>query len=36
VQLVEAVSKRWDWFPAEPDDPGADDHRGKVVWAVVS
>jgi hypothetical protein len=36
VQLVEAVSKRWDWFPAEPDDPGADGHRGKVVWAVVS
>jgi anti-sigma regulatory factor (Ser/Thr protein kinase) len=34
--LVEAVSKQWDWFPAEPDGPGADGHRGKVVWAVVS
>ncbi len=34
--LVEAVSKRWDWFPAEPGGPGADGHRGKVGWAVVS
>ena len=34
--LVEAVSKQWDWFPAEPDGPGADGHRGKVVLAVVS
>jgi anti-sigma regulatory factor (Ser/Thr protein kinase) len=34
--LVEAVSKQWGWFPAEPGSPWANGHRGKVVWAVVS
>jgi anti-sigma regulatory factor (Ser/Thr protein kinase) len=34
--LVEAVSKQWGWFPAEPGSPRADGHHGKVVWAVVS
>jgi hypothetical protein len=34
--LVEAVSKQWGWFPAEPGSPWADGHHGKVVWAVVS
>jgi anti-sigma regulatory factor (Ser/Thr protein kinase) len=34
--LVEAVSKEWGWFPAEPGSPPADGHHGKVVWAVVS
>jgi anti-sigma regulatory factor (Ser/Thr protein kinase) len=34
--LVEAVSKEWGWFPAEPGGPWADGHRGKVVWAVLS
>jgi anti-sigma regulatory factor (Ser/Thr protein kinase) len=34
--LVEAVSKQWGWFPAEPGGPWANGHRGKVVWAVVS
>lgn len=33
--LVEAVSKQWGWFPAEPGNPWADGHHGKVVWAVV-
>jgi anti-sigma regulatory factor (Ser/Thr protein kinase) len=34
--LVEAVSKQWGWFPAEPGSPWANGHHGKVVWAVVS
>jgi anti-sigma regulatory factor (Ser/Thr protein kinase) len=34
--LVEAVSKQWGWFPAEPGAPQADRHHGKVTWAVVS
>jgi anti-sigma regulatory factor (Ser/Thr protein kinase) len=34
--LVEAVSKQWGWFPAEPGAAQADRHHGKVTWAVVS
>jgi len=34
--LVEAVSKQWGWFPAEPGVPQAGSHHGKVTWAVVS
>jgi anti-sigma regulatory factor (Ser/Thr protein kinase) len=34
--LVEAVSKQWGWFPAQPGDPQPDSHHGKVTWAVVS
>jgi anti-sigma regulatory factor (Ser/Thr protein kinase) len=34
--LVEAVSEQWGWFPAEPGDPQAVSHHGKVTWAVVS
>jgi hypothetical protein len=33
--LVEALSKQWDWFPAEPGSPPANGHHGKIVWAVV-
>jgi anti-sigma regulatory factor (Ser/Thr protein kinase) len=33
--LVEALSKQWDWFPAEPGSPSADGHHGKIVWAVL-
>jgi anti-sigma regulatory factor (Ser/Thr protein kinase) len=33
--LVEALSKQWDWFPAEPGSPSANGHHGKIVWAVV-
>lgn len=33
--LVEAVSKQWGWFPAQPASPRADGHHGKFVWAVV-
>lgn len=39
--LVEAVSKRWGWFPAQPGSAQGgsaqgDSRHGKVVWAVVS
>jgi anti-sigma regulatory factor (Ser/Thr protein kinase) len=34
--LVEAVSKQWGWFPAEPGSPRAGGHHGKVVWAVIA
>ncbi len=39
--LVEAVSKRWGWFPAQPGNTQsrgaqADSQHGKVVWAIVS
>jgi anti-sigma regulatory factor (Ser/Thr protein kinase) len=33
--LVEALSKQWDWFPAEPGSPPDHGHHGKIVWAVV-
>jgi anti-sigma regulatory factor (Ser/Thr protein kinase) len=34
--LVEAVSKRWGWFPGQAGRAPAGSHHGKVVWAVVS
>jgi len=33
--LVEAVSRQWGWFPAEPGSAEAGRHHGKFVWAVV-
>jgi anti-sigma regulatory factor (Ser/Thr protein kinase) len=33
--LVEALSKQWDWFLAEPGSSPTHGHHGKIVWAVV-
>lgn len=33
--LVEALSERWGWFPAEPDGASPAGHQGKFVWAVM-
>ena len=34
--LVEALSERWGWSPAEPDGASPVGHYGKFVWAVVA